>query len=109
MDRTTPAHLSSLVERDRLCMHKQAAARVEGRGSDSAAAICGGGIVNSKVLSTHVIMYKSNEWLRGCSGAPLPIPTPQHPKLAVYLWQHLALHELAAVRLMVQAQRGQAA
>lgn len=48
------AHRSSLVDRDRLCMHMQAAARVEGCGSDSLAAICraGGGasqLVNNRV------------------------------------------------------------
>lgn len=36
----TSAHLSSLVERDRLSMHMHAAARMDGCGSDSAAAIC---------------------------------------------------------------------
>ena len=38
--KVAPVHLSSLVERDRLSMHMHAAARMDGCGSDSAAAIC---------------------------------------------------------------------
>lgn len=122
--RPPPLHLSSLVLRDRLRMHMQAAARVCSRSADSAAAICGarpGGeycrrdtCASSRANGQHssdtpskrpVTATTQAESSRRSRSAASPCTPPCLP----HLRQHLGLCQLSAVLLSVRAQAGQAA